>query len=69
MGIRCREVRWAAALVVVAGMAGAWWVMAQSGQPKPFFPGTPMETDYAEIAQTIEDALSKAATAESHDFN
>jgi hypothetical protein len=39
--------------------AFAWWVMAQFGQPKPFFPGTPVTTDYDEIAQTIEEALNQ----------
>lgn len=43
--------------------AFAWWVMAQFDQPKPFFPGTPVTTDYAEIAQTIESALATAATS------
>lgn len=37
--------------------AFAWWVMAQFDQPKPFFPGTPVTTDYGQIAQAIEEAL------------
>jgi len=42
--------------------AFAWWVMAQFDQPKPFFPGTPVETDYDEIAQTIEAALNEISS-------
>ena len=37
--------------------AFAWWVMDQAGQTQPFFPGTPVTTDYADVAQAIEDAL------------
>jgi len=43
--------------------AFAWWVMAQAGQPKPFFAGTPVTTDYDVIAQTIETALLEALTS------
>jgi hypothetical protein len=39
----------------------AWWVMAQAGQPQPFFPGTPVETDYGVVGQTIEGAMQEAA--------
>lgn len=41
--------------------AFAWWVMAQAGQPKPFFAGTPPSTDYDQIARTIEEAVLEAA--------
>ena len=41
--------------------AFAWWVMAQAGQPKPFFPGTPVTTDYDEIASAIAEAMREAA--------
>ncbi len=41
--------------------AFAWWVMAQAEQPKPFFPGTPVITDYGEIARTFEEAVREAA--------
>jgi hypothetical protein len=27
----------------------------------PFFPGTPVETDYGEIAQTMQEALNEIA--------
>lgn len=40
--------------------AFAWWVMAQAGQPKPFFPGTPVTTDYDQVARTVEEALGEA---------
>ena len=43
--------------------AFAWWVMDQAGQPQPFFPGTPVTTDYADVAQSIEDALRTAAAS------
>jgi hypothetical protein len=43
--------------------AFAWWVMAQADQPQPFFPGTPVTTDYAEIAQTIEAAVREAVAS------
>lgn len=41
--------------------AFAWWVMAQAGQPRPFFPGTPPATDYDQIARTIEESVRDAA--------
>jgi len=41
--------------------AFAWWVMAQFDQPMPFFPGTPVETDYGVIAQTMQEALNEIA--------
>lgn len=43
--------------------AFAWWVMAQADQPKPVFPGTPVTTDYSEIAGTIEAALAEVVTS------
>ena len=43
--------------------AFAWWVMDQAGQPQPFFPGTPVTTDYADVAQSIEDALRTAVAS------
>jgi hypothetical protein len=44
--------------------AFAWWVMSQAGQPKPFFPGTPVTTDYDQVSRTIEEAVREAAATD-----
>lgn len=43
--------------------AFAWWVMAQAEQPKPFFAGTPVTTDYDEIAGAMAEAMGEASNA------
>jgi hypothetical protein len=43
--------------------AFAWWVMAQAEQATPFFPGTPVTTDYDEVASVMAEAMGEAASA------